>query len=114
MQTPPKVTRIERVDDIPLLVAQLAKMEVARLLDRHFPTHGNWQGLSLGEVAVVWLAYILSEGDHRLNCVQGWVAGVLLTLRVCLGAPGLRTLDVSDDRLGIVLDHLGGDPPLSG
>ena len=50
----------------------MEKMEVAALLDKHFPTHGNWQGLSLGQIVVVWLAYILSEGDHRLNSVQGW------------------------------------------
>ncbi len=109
METAPTVTRIERVDDIPLLLAQLAKMEVASLLNQHFPTHGNWQGLSLGDVAVVWLAYILSEGDHRLNAVRGWVAGLLMTLRVCLGRPGMRELDVTDDRLCIVLDRLGGD-----
>jgi transposase len=109
METPPTVTRIERVDDIPLLLAQLGKMEVASLLDQHFPMHGNWQGLSFGEVAVVWLAFILSQGDHRLNSVQGWAAGLLMTLRVCLGLPGLRELDVSDDRLGVVLERLGGD-----
>ena len=109
METPLSVTRIERVDDIPLLLAQMAKMEVARLLNKHFPTHGNWQGLSLGEVAVVWLAYILSEGDHRLNSVPGWAAGLLMTLIVCLGALRLRELDFSDDRLGVVLDRLGRD-----
>jgi len=38
---------IERIDDVPLLLAQLERMQVARLLDQHFPTHGNWQGLSL-------------------------------------------------------------------
>lgn len=70
METALTVTRIERVDDIPLLLAQLAKMAVASRLDQHFPTHGNWQGLSLGEVAVVWLAYVLSEGNHRLNSVR--------------------------------------------
>ncbi len=57
----------------------MEKMEVALLLDNHFPTHGNWQGLSLGQVAVVWLAYLLSEGDHQLNSVQGWAAGLLMT-----------------------------------
>jgi hypothetical protein len=51
----------------------------------------------------VWLAYILSEGDHRLNSVQGWVAGILMTLTACLKADGLRELDFSDDRLGIIL-----------
>ena len=33
------------------LLAQLEKMQVAKLLDKYFPTHGNWQGLSLGTVA---------------------------------------------------------------
>ena len=71
METPIHITRTERVDDIPLLLAQMDKMNIAALLDKHFPMHGNWQGLSLGETVVVWLAYILSEGDHRLNSVQG-------------------------------------------
>jgi len=109
METPISITRTERVDDIPLLLAQMEKMNIAALLDKHFPMHGNWQGLSLGEVVVVWLAYILSEGDHRLNSVQGWVAGVLMTLALCLKAVGLRELDFGDDRLAVVLDRLGQD-----
>jgi len=34
----------ERVDDIPVLLAQLERMGVQPLLDEHFPTHGNWVG----------------------------------------------------------------------
>jgi hypothetical protein len=34
----------ERVDDIPGLLAQLARMGVQPLRDVHFPTHGNWVG----------------------------------------------------------------------
>jgi len=109
METPIHITRTERVDDIPLLLAQMDKMNIAVLLDKHFPMHGNWQGLSLGQIVVVWLAYILSEGDHRLNSVQGWVAGILMTLTVCLKAGGVRELDFSDDRLAIVVDRLGQD-----
>ena len=111
METPIHITRTERVDDIPLLLAQMDKMNIAGLLNKHFPMHGNWQGLSLGETVVAWLAYILSEGDHRLNSVQGWVAGILMTLTVCLKAGGLRELDFSDDRLAIVLYSLGQDAP---
>jgi hypothetical protein len=48
MQTSPKVIQIERVDDVPVLLAQMKKMEIAALLDSLYPTHGNWQGLSLG------------------------------------------------------------------
>ena len=40
----------ERVDDIPLLLAQMERMQVTTLLDKCFPTHGNWEGLSLGQV----------------------------------------------------------------
>jgi hypothetical protein len=59
----------ERVDDIPVILAQLARLGLQPLLDEHFPTHGNWVGLSLGWVSVLWLTHILSEGDHRLNHV---------------------------------------------
>ncbi len=44
----PLTIRTERVDDIPLLQAHMQRMGIARLLDAHFPTHGNRQGLSLG------------------------------------------------------------------
>lgn len=100
--------KTERIDDIPLLLAQLERMHVGALLDEHFPTHGNWQGLSLGTVSAVWLAFILSEGDHRLNQVQPWVEGRLQGLAGCLGQP-VRALDWSDDRLAAVLDYLSDD-----
>jgi hypothetical protein len=38
----------ERVDDIPLLLAQLERMGLQPLLDEHVATHGNWVGLSRG------------------------------------------------------------------
>jgi len=99
---------IERVDDIPILLAQLERMQVASLLDRYFPTHGNWQGLSLGQVVVVWLSHILSEGDHWLSHVEPWAAQHLTCLQVCLGQV-VRGLDFSDDRLAAVLDSLSDD-----
>ena len=77
----------ERVDDIPLLLAQLERMGVQALLDEHFPTHGNWVGLSLGWVSVLWLTHILSEADHRLNHVKPWAEQRLHTLRECTGQP---------------------------
>jgi len=61
-----------RVDDIPLLLAQLQRLGVQPLLDEHVPTHGNWVGLSLGWVTVLWLTHILSAADHRLNHVEPW------------------------------------------
>jgi transposase len=99
---------IERIDDVPVLLAQLERMQVAPLLDRHFPTHGNWQGLSLGLVSVVWLSHILSQGDHWLNHVEPWAGGHLTCLQACLGQ-AVRRLDFSDDRLASVLDYLSAD-----
>lgn len=98
----------ERVDDIPLLLVQMERMAVPSLLDEYFPTHGNWQGLSLGWTATVWVAHILSEGDHRLNHVQSWAEKHLETLRSCTGQE-VRALDFSDDRLADVLSALSRD-----
>ena len=66
----------ERVDDIPLLLSQMEKLNVRGLADEHFKGHGNWQGLSLGEVMMGWLSYLLSQGDHRLNQVEAWASGM--------------------------------------
>ena len=99
----------ERVDDLPLLLAHLEHMGVHPLLDEHFPPHGNWQGLSLGRVTMVWLTHILSQADHRLSYVQPWAEKRLETLRGCTHQ-SVRALDFSDDRLGDVLGALNQDP----
>jgi len=98
----------ERVDDIPLLVAQLVRMGVPALLDHHFPTHGNRQGLSVGWTATVWLSHILSQADHRLNHVQAWAETHLVTLTRATQQP-VRGLDMTDDRLADVLHALADD-----
>lgn len=100
--------RTERVDDIPLLLAHMQRMGVAELVDEQYPMHGNWRGLSTGQVVAVWLVHVLSEGDHRLNHVQEWVEKRLETLRVCMRGE-VEVLDFTDDRLAIVLDRLGVD-----
>src|SRR5437870_13627633 len=88
----------ERIDDIPLLIAHMQRMKLAQLLDKHFPTHGNRRGVSVGAVSMVWLAHILSQADHRMNRVQEWARGRLETLHGC-GVPGLEAQDLTDDRL---------------
>src|SRR3954467_10418362 len=98
--------QIERLDDLPLVLAQLHRMQVASLLDTHFPTHGNWAGdLTFGDVATVWLASIVATGDHRLNQLQDWAAQHLELLAACLGKP-VRPQDFHDHRLADMLDAL--------
>jgi hypothetical protein len=96
----------ERVDDLPAIITHLKKMRVAELLNNHFPPNGNWQGLSLGGTTVVWLAFILSEGDHRLYRVEPWVKAHRRTLSRCLGRQ-VKPRDLTDDRLATTLDYLG-------
>lgn len=100
----------ERVDDIPLLLAQLDQMGIAPLLDQHFPTHGHWQGLSVGQTSCVWLTFLLSEANHRLSPVEPWAQERLGVLEGWVGQP-VRALDVSDDRLASILDQFGCDEP---
>src|SRR5215469_13915930 len=98
----------ERVDDIPLLLAQMQRMGLPTLLDTHFPTHGNWTGLSLGWVSTIWLSSILSRGDHRMVHVEPWMAKRLWTLGTTTGQAVTRG-DFTDDRLEIVLRCLRHD-----
>jgi transposase len=100
--------RTERVDDIPLLLAQMQRMDIARLLDAYFPTHGNWEGVSLGKVTMIWLTHLLSQADHRMNRVQPWAERRLETLRGCSDSQ-LEVRDLGDDRLADILRHLSDD-----
>jgi len=97
----------ERVDDIPLLIAHMQHMKLAELLDKHFPTNGNREGLSLGWVSVIWLTHILSQADHRMNRVQEWATRRLETLRGC--GSSLSPHDLTDDRLADILRYLSDD-----
>jgi transposase len=94
----------ERVDDIPLIYAELQKSNLADLLTEQIPDHGNWQGVSSGTVAAIFLTYVLSCADHRTSHVEQWAAQRIHTLRACTGHCELRAKDLTDDRLGILLD----------
>ena len=86
----------ERMDDLPLLLTHMHRMRLAELLDKHIPTHGRRQGLSVGKLSVVWLAHILSQADHRMNRVQEWATRRLETLHGC-GVNTLEPGDLTDD-----------------
>jgi transposase len=98
----------ERVDDIPLLLEQMQRMGLPTLRDAHLPSHGNWQGLSLGWVSTIWLSSMLSRGDHRLVPVAPWGAQRLWTRGATTGQ-ALQRVDCTDDRLEIVLRRLSDD-----
>ncbi len=67
-------TTSERVDDLPVVIYWLSQMGIQRLIDQELPApHGNRQGLSYGQLAVLLLSYIITQADHRLCAVESWV-----------------------------------------
>jgi transposase len=97
----------ERVDDVALLIGQMVKMGLPEVLARHIPHHWTQRGLSWGWTAVIWLAYIVTEGDHRKVSVETYLKGMHHTLS-CLTAQVIEPRDFSDDRLSLMCQHFSG------
>src|SRR5713101_6793284 len=95
----------ERIDDFVVLLAIMQQMDLPGILDRHIPRHWLQQGLSWGWTASIWLAHIVSQGDHRKLTVRDWVRQAHSTLEQVTGLD-IRETDFTDDRLTIVLRHL--------
>src|SRR5712692_4968942 len=95
----------ERVDDVAFLIGQMVKMGLPEVLDRHIPRHWTQRGLSWGWTAVIWLAHIVTEGDHRKVSMETYLKGMQHTLSH-LTAQVIAPLDLSDDRLSHLLKHL--------
>ena len=99
----------EPVDDVPVIIGWLLAMRVDTLIDALLPRpHGSWQGLSYGQVVVIWLTYILTECDHRMSPVEEWVERRHAVLERCT-TWALSRRDLTDDRLEHVLDLLGDE-----
>jgi transposase len=95
----------ERIDDFVLLIHVMLRLNLPEILDRHIPRHWFQEGLSWGWVAMIWLAHIVSQGDHRKLTVRDWVRQAHDTLERVTGQ-NIRDTDFTDDRLTIVLREL--------
>lgn len=98
----------ERVDSIPVVLTILMQMGVQVIMDALYTPHGNHQGLSVGWLAVIFLAYILTEANHKMCPVQEWVDKHRHTLEQLTGQT-IRRTDFTDDRLADVLRYLSND-----
>jgi transposase len=102
-------TTSERIDNLPLLIHWLKRMQVDVIIDHVLGSpHGNWEGLSYGEVALVFVAYVLMRCTHFLSPMQDWASKHRVSLSQALGKP-VRAADFTDDRLGVVLSRLGDE-----
>jgi hypothetical protein len=83
----PTVTS-ERIDDVPLLIHWLLQMHIDTIIDAVLgPPHGNRRGLSSGQLAVVFIAYVLIECNHVLSPVREWVLARRTCVSSALGVP---------------------------
>jgi transposase len=105
-----RLLRVEAVADLPVLWATLQRLDLPATLGRHGPAPANWKGpLSPGEALAVWLLFVLSQGDHRLDRVGPWVAQHQGTLSALPGK-GALPVALHDERLADWLGRLcGGD-----
>jgi transposase len=88
----------ERVDDVALRIGQMVTMGLPEVLDRHLPRHWTPRRISWGWTAVIWLASIVTEGDHRTVSVATSLKGMHHALSR-LTTPVIEPLDFRDDRL---------------
>jgi len=100
--------RSESIDDIPILLSLLIRQEIPQYIDGLHIPHGNRQGLSVGWLTTLWLVYILTESDHRMNHVQDWVCSRIAILSELIGQVISET-DFTDDRLADVLEVFSED-----
>ncbi len=94
-----------RVDDIPLLLKILVLIGVPASIDGAYTPHGNHTGLSVGWLVTIWLVYIVSESDHRLELVRDWVVQRRAALEILIGQP-IGGTDFTDDRLADAARYL--------
>lgn len=113
MTSSPLQTTSERVDDLPVILHWLQQMQVAELIDQQLPpAHKNRKGLSYGQLSVLLLAYVVSQSDHRLSHIEGWVRVHQRTLEQASGWT-IGDKDASDDRLADLVSAIGSSPQLA-
>lgn len=97
----------EGIDDIPLILEFFKQMQVAKYIDQKLEKpHGNYQGMSYTQLSVLLLAYIITQSDHRLCAVEGWVKAHRQILELSTGW-AIGEKDASDDRLARLVEELG-------
>lgn len=98
--------KIERIDTIPIIISFLSKMGIQKIIDSIFIPHGNWSGLSYGQLAVLFITYVLHTITHRFSGMESW-ANQHKKVIECVTGWSLGEKDATDDRLGRLAEVLG-------
>ena len=98
----------ESVADIPLIVGFCKQINLQTIIDKLFPTHGNQKGLSNGQLALGWIAHMLTENNHCKAPVEEWSKNHKITLQALLDDE-ITDTDFEDCRLGRLLEKFAED-----
>lgn len=83
-------------------------MRVGEIIDSVWQPHGNWEHSSLGDLAELFVCYVLHSLNHRLYQMEPWIAEHLKVLEVVTGR-NINLKDATDDRLGRMMKILGSN-----
>lgn len=100
--------KIERIDNLPIIFKWLKKMRVQPIIDGIWQPHGNWQGLTYGQLAVLFIAYVIQRRTHNLSKMEEWTMRHQTVIERVTGW-SIREKEATDDRIGMLLTHLGSD-----
>jgi transposase len=81
-------------------------MRVHEIIDAIYTPHKNWRGLTFGQLALLFLTYVLYMRTHRLYGMEEWVAKHQTVLQRCTGWQ-VTPSDATDDRLARLMEVLG-------
>ena len=100
--------QIEQVDNLPIIIHWLLKMQVDTIIDQTWHAHTNWHGVSYGQLSVLFITYVIHQRNHRLSGMEQWVKEHRIVLEQITGW-SIGDKDATDDRLGRMLFVLGSD-----
>jgi len=83
-------------------------MQVQQIIDSVWSIHGNWQGLSFGQLAVLFVVYVIQRRTHTLSKMEVWLKQHRLVVEQVTGWQ-VGEKEATDDRLGILMESLGAE-----
>ena len=98
--------KIERVDELPILIEWVRRLHVVEIIDKLWHPATQWQGLSYGQLSLLFIVYVIHQRSHCLSRMEDWVSEHHQVLEECTGW-SIRDKDATDDRLGHLLGQLG-------
>lgn len=104
----PIYSNSEHVDDIPLLLGYLQRLQIPQIIDQAFVSTFATPSKNLGTLLALWLSHMLSQSPRQTRHLRSWISSHPETLRRY--APTFTQLsNASDSHLREILSILAND-----